>query len=232
MRYDDDDDDQPGRKKRHTQQSGPPVGLIVGIVAGVILLVAGGIGAYFALRPKNKPVEKETTQEQVVPGIPSKDLPAALGLRPGWVEFRHPEGLFTVKAPAKPVQLSPPENGSIFNMSNVAFFNKSGYVATGKELSASMDVLLFTEAGLESDRRSDEKLGPTALAVDGTRTAVKWAGRDAVEDRKPSGMLSVRRRLYVGNRLYQFTITGATTGRPTQEELALFFDSFQPQKEQ
>ena len=56
-----------------------------------------------------------------------------------------------------------------------------------------------------------------------------WGGREAEEDRDEGTNLSVRRRLYVGTRMYQFTFFG-TPGHPTPAELATFFDSFQPQK--
>ena len=56
-----------------------------------------------------------------------------------------------------------------------------------------------------------------------------WAGREATEDRDEVGQLFVTRKLFVGNRLYKFRITGGPD-RPTAEELATFFDSFVPQK--
>ena len=66
---DDDEDDRPtkSKKKKKAAKKGPPMGLIIGGVAAVflvLLLGAGGIGAYFIFRK---------APEQIVQADPKKD---------------------------------------------------------------------------------------------------------------------------------------------------------------
>ena len=225
---DDDEDDRPRRKQRHKVANGPPLALIVGIVGGVLLLIAVSLGAYFAFRGFKKERADEAVQ-RADPNRPNDPKPVeASSETAGWIDFQHPEGVFSARVPVKPVYFLRPKGGSIFAW-NDEFFNTDSFVSTSKDLLASMDVRVFTQDGLEGHLRVDGQFGPKQFGLNATRKTVMWGGREAVEDRDDKTQISVRRRLYVGKRMYQFTIQGSP-GRPTPAELATFFDSFQPRK--
>jgi hypothetical protein len=226
---DDDDDDRPRRRKRRKEKSGPPVALIFGILAGVFILVGFGVGMFFALRPKSKPDQPEAARnEPLVPDIKNGELPAVLAQKDGWIDFTHPEELYSARVPAKPVHFVPPEGGSVYAPTKSGFANKSQFQSVTKYLNASLVVGIHTQGGLDDWKRSDDLLGPKKLGPDATRRKVMWGGHEAVEDRfEFKRTLIVRRNVFIGNRQYEFTIMGAD-GRPTAEDLARFFDSFQP----
>lgn len=225
-RYEDDDDQL--RRKRRKPAKRTPVLLIAGIAVFILsLVILASLGFYFAF--------KGTTKK--VPADPVQLLPQKLtDPTRNWVDFQDPEGLYAAGVPVNPVHFVRPEGGSVFAPSKTGFFNSSAFEAPTADLRASLEVRVFTQEGLDAHNRAEEVLGgPKAFGFNTTRKKVIWAGREAIEDRddplKPGAQLSVRRRLFIGNRLYQLTLTGSG-GRPTEAELNAFFDSFKLLKDE
>jgi hypothetical protein len=226
VRYDDEDDDRPRRKKRRKEESGPPVALIVGILAGVFILIGVSVGMFFALRGKAKPGD-ETVQQGSPPPLSAEGLGLTAG--PAWVDFQHPEGLFTAKTHVKPVHFGRPEGGSVFAPTKAGFFNACTHLAVARDLQMSMEVRVYPKVLTPEAQAEENRLAYMSFMIKGTRKTVTWAGREAVEDKDVSGAITIRRRVFIGNRLYAFTITGLPN-QLTEAEIAKFFDSFKPQK--
>ena len=144
MRYDDeDDDDRPRRKKkRRKESSGPPIGLILGILGGVVVIAAGVVGAYFALRSKPK-AESDSTPA-LASGKPTDQ----------WIEFRHPEGLYTVKMPCVPEHSVLPRGGAVL-ATNSDGVNSCVFGCRHGELLVAASVELFPPGRSPEQRLGD-----------------------------------------------------------------------------
>lgn len=152
-------------------------------------------------------------------GEPKVTRPA---LPAGWVAFTHPEDAFSVYLPAA----AQPKKGNQFGLSQPvptgrAF--KSDYFAQANGLYCDCGVMIYSQELVDGVRNANYP-----LAAGGKRAQVTWAGHPAVEDvsEESPGRLTVKRRVWVGNRAFYCNVYGQAAGRPTAEERAAVFDSF------
>ncbi len=122
-------DDNPTRRRRKPKTRGPSSGLLIGLSLGVIFVICLGLAIAIVLssRPnrsdtdtvaKDNSVPLDSTDEHlspkpktgdsvrpVDPKRPISEVFQPLSKRPplpeGWVEFRHPKGVYTVYLPGK-----------------------------------------------------------------------------------------------------------------------------------
>jgi len=173
----------------------------------------------------------------VAPIVPVPALPAVpVGplLPRGWVEFRHPDGAFSVYLPTQPRPSTARLNMSLRQPVPVGRMATSSYDTDNKTgFDCSLGVTIFSPELVDGIRAAGEKLIPNYKPV---RRSVTWAGHpsteDTVEKTLPDGTtkLSIGRNMWIGNRLYYCSLNGLEPGHPTADEAAAVFTSFVPEK--
>jgi hypothetical protein len=207
-------------------------------------LVVVGVGSGCGKRgsPETAPTAGADVEPGSRPAIPVVGAPVPRPSLPaGWVEYTHPEGVFTVHTPGRPRLKDRSRPGTLRNPPP-GVSPWTIHAVDGKELYVEMEVNVvpFDQAAqLRADlkRQSDEtrRNNPGDKFVDRN---VTWAGRPAEETehyydvRDPASKsgtarrLRVGRDLWVGGTAYSFRIEGTEANRPTAGERAAFFDSF------
>jgi hypothetical protein len=153
-------------------------------------------------------------------------LPTRPSLPSGWVEFRQPEGAFSVYLPGhpQPMRVSAGSNLSQPVPQGRALMAEYKLQLTGMyvQLGASVYSPELTDGVRAAHERRPLKPGET-------RTQVTWAGHPAVEkvtEDPESHNVTVERQVWVGNRAYYLQLWGQQPGRPTAEERKTVFDSY------
>jgi hypothetical protein len=103
----DDEDDLPRPRKkgkgRKKKSSGSPVLFIVLIAIGAVVLIGGGVAAYFLFIKEDKPKDNPVAKTDPPKGPAGKAAdPAGVAATAGWVDFTVPEGRFQVRMPRQP----------------------------------------------------------------------------------------------------------------------------------
>lgn len=225
----DEGDEPPARKKKgkRKKKAGRPVVLLILIGVGVLLLAAG-IGTYFATRGDS--ADGGVAPSGPVSG-PSADGGSAAGdpNLPGWAEFADPNGQFNVRVPRPPTgptkQLWALPNG---DQAEATMFT----VEIGGGLYA---VAYLTvpgrEAGAPADPVLDEALGgQTGWAKGGVVksraniTHQGFPGRQAVLDYPGVKGSTILRVILAGNRMFWVLAKGDNFKADTPKVRG-FFDS-------
>jgi len=221
-RDDDEDDDHPRRRKKRTPKKSSSTGLILGLVGGValLLLVGGGIAALVMLRkPADQPAanNKPAGGGLVAPGGGGSAVPVVGRTgQTSWVNFRQTDGLYSVKVPMANVIMLPPFSElKPFGSDKLSMASAASF-----EVTCHMSVKVLSEASL-SDHIKNEK--PAGTVSGPKEQAITWLGRAVVEEYEPI-LKQFKRTFRDGNRLFEFSLAGATR-KPTDEEKAMFFDS-------
>jgi hypothetical protein len=168
---------------------------------------------------------------------PASPLVAAKPQLPeGWVEFRQPEGLFTVYLPshAKPIKLGgkglslrqPVPQGRML-------MGDYGTDKADRELYCEVGVSIYSPELVDGVKAAGERRDPVIGSRNKKRTPITWCGHRGFEDSAEYTddlNVVVQRHVWIGNRHYYCSLYGRTPGRPTAEERAAAFDSFTPEK--
>ena len=140
--------DRPRRRRSKPASGSSKTGVYIALGAGGAVLLAVAVAAVFLVRAANKehaPKAGETARGD--DASPAEN----------WVDFRHPEGLFTVKVPAaNPVHFGRPDGGTIFAPAKNQFHNSSTYVSLNRDLSATMEVSILTPLGMDHEKSVDK----------------------------------------------------------------------------
>jgi hypothetical protein len=161
----------------------------------------------------------------VVPVIPTRPTRP-----PGWVEFKHPDGAFTVYLPNSPRPIKVSAGSNLKQPVPVGRMLMSDY-ATDKAgiLYCEVGVAIYSPELVDGVKAAREQRGPVIIGPVRKRASVTWCGHpafeDTAEDPERPGLV-VQRSMWVSNRLYYCTVYGHEAGRPTAEERAAAFDSF------
>jgi hypothetical protein len=174
-------------------------------------------------------------------------VPARPALPKGWIEFRHPEGAYTIYTPGRPMPDFDTRPGSLFKPGPGNVPRSAHFV--GGPITCMMEVNIYPAEEVEIVRaellRIWEQNLNTMPGKKGSpiRRTITWGGRPADEleiereypDARKGGTATMRtrwvgRNLCIGTMSYSFTLIGNEDGRPTAAERAAFFDSFVPGK--
>lgn len=178
-RNDEDDNDRP-RKRRKTKLKKPSPGLVVGIVVGAVLVI-GLVVTTVLLLSSDK--NRKSNDSVANSGTPTKrpELPA------GWVDFKHPKGLYSVYLPSTPILAHssnnrPPQN---FNFGGGLALEES-YAASSlnKEspVMCGIDIVPNPPGGLDGFAAGQANPGANLFpGVKWSNTRMTWAGKPAVE---------------------------------------------------
>ncbi len=151
--------------------------------------------------------------------------PVRPALPAGWVEFKHPEGAYTVFLPA---QIRPTkENMSLRQPVQAGQGLNSSYEGHVSGLSFGVVVTIFPPESADIIRAGQEHQFSNDPNV--KRISATLAGRLADEltfGNYPQNITAITRRVWVGNRSYAVELVGDEPGRPTVAERATIFDSF------
>jgi hypothetical protein len=104
---DEEDDDEPRpkakKKGKKKQKQGLPMALVLGILAGV-LLIGGGIVAYFGFIKEDKPTDPVVAKGEGAPATRGKERggPGAPGTPSAWVEHVDGPNKYRIKFPKQP----------------------------------------------------------------------------------------------------------------------------------
>jgi hypothetical protein len=161
-------------------------------------------------------------------GEPKAVLPVRPALPAGWVEFTHPQEAYAVFLPARPRAVNVTLGSDLRQPIPVGRALISDHLAVVSDLDCSLGVMIYSPELVDGLRNV-----PFPLAATEKRVQVTWAGHPAVEDtfeNPESQAISVRRSMWVGNRIYYCKVAGMKAGRPTAAERAAVFDSFVPGK--
>jgi hypothetical protein len=176
----------------------------------------------------------------ILGGDDSKPAPPLVAARPplpeGWVEFREPEGLFTVYLPNPAGRIKLGGKGLSLRQPVPQGRMLIGDYGTNKadpELYCEVGVAIYSPELVDGVKAAGEKREPVVGSRNKKRTPITWCGHPAFEDSakytdKPN--VVVQRHVWIGNRHYYCSLYGRVLGRPTAEERAAAFDSFTPEK--
>jgi predicted Zn finger-like uncharacterized protein len=213
---DEEEEDRPARKKKKKKkpQGVPP--LVIGLVLGGVILVGGGIGAFFLLKDDKKP---------------DSELAAAKGKGetesgPPWFEHVDAEGKYRIKFPSQPqVQTqnvqTPTGNQSI----KVAMLPRgpTNFIANASPL----------PAGAKGDPEQvlDMTVNQVAGQIPGgtvsNKTSITHQGKPGRElTVTAQGGTGVFRIFYANDRIYTIGVFGQP-GTTNQPVVKTFFDSLQ-----
>lgn len=259
-RDDADDEARPRKRPKRVGSGGPSIGLIFGVLAGLLVLGAAGVGVYFIVAKKSTSTKETADAAKGEPGkadhpksdLPRIDAPNIETPRPGrptlpagWVEFRHPDGVYRVYVPARPnrdpmsfvtlklnVPLKPQEaRESIHGTA----------LADGNGVAVKMKVLLFhpNEQAI-FDRMVHGKMESAyGITITDSHT-LTWCGHPTVEadievpdptstSQPPRRGYETSRIMVAPGRMYTMGIVRMDR-QPNAAERAAFFDSFVPGK--
>jgi hypothetical protein len=168
--------------------------------------------------------ESKTPQKQ--------ELKPIIAIRPtlpaGWVEFKHPEGAFTVYLPAQPRPLKVGAGTSLKQPLPTGRALLSEYKTEVPGLFCQMGVMIYSPELVDGVRNAQEQ---KPIGLNSTRATVTWAGQPAseiVSEDPENHSVRVERRMWIGNRSYYCNLWGMALGRPTAAERTAIFDSFTP----
>ena len=160
-------------------------------------------------------------------GEPKAVLPVRPALPAGWVEFKQPDGAFTVFLPASPRPKGMGGGGSLNQPLPAGRALMSDFAAQATGLYCEVGVAVFSPELVDGVRTATER--KPVSGANGKRAQVTWAGHPAFEDTSGAagpGQLEVKRWMWIGNRMYYVNLYGQAPDRPTAEERATVFDSF------
>jgi predicted Zn finger-like uncharacterized protein len=211
---DEEEEDRPApkKKKKKKKQGVPP--LVIGLVLGGVILVGGGIGAFFLLKDDKKP---------------DSELAAAKGKGgetesgPPWVDYADAEAKFRVKFPAQPQvqnqQVGPVTfKAAVLQRGPMSFVATSGAIPPGEQ--GDPEKVL--------DRAVEQSRGmiPGGGSITDTKPITHQGKPGRELTLSVQGATGVVRIFYANNRLYNLTVIGQNV-TPTTPIVRPFFDSLQ-----
>lgn len=159
-------------------------------------------------------------------GAPKPVLPVRPALPAGWVELQQPDGAFAVFLPASPRPKGMEAGSSLDQPVPAGRALMSDFAAQATGLYCEGGVAVFSPELVDGVRTATERR--PADGPNGKRAPVTWAGHPAVEDTSEvpeTRGLTVKRWMWIGNRMYYCTLYGQAPERPTAAERAAVFDS-------
>jgi hypothetical protein len=215
--------------RRRTPTSSP-LGLILGLAGGslLVILLAIGVTVFVVVKGLRDRANAARPNGGVVPvggvgGMPVVAGPAATTAQASWANYRHPEGWYSVKLPMSSPYMEPPP--AMTKSQAFGADKKSTLIAHNGKVNCGIVVHQLSADSLARHQEMDRLLGAKMFAQDAVRRQVNWGGRVAIEDFDPKDTSGKTRRTFLdGNRLFEFTVSGFL--RPlADEDRAMFFDS-------
>jgi hypothetical protein len=154
----------------------------------------------------------------------------------GWVEFREPEGLFTVYLPSRAQRIKLGGKGLSLRQpvpQGRMLIGDYGTNKADRELYCEVGVSIYSPELVDGVKAGEEKRQPVIGSRNKKRAPITWCGHPAFEDTaeySDQPNVAVGRHVWIGNRHYYCVLYGRTPGRPTAEERTAAFDSFTPEK--